>query len=365
MVLDDEASVPKIVDQLREGQVVLVVADNGPERGGHLIAAAESVRTDTINFMAREGRGLICLGLQADRCDSLGLDLIPGRGDRAGRAFTVSIEAREGVTTGISAADRARTIAVAADPEAVPSDLCRPGHVFPLRAREGGVLVRAGKAEAGVDFLRLASMTPAAVICEVIGDDGRLAEGPELQRFRRKHSLRAISVDSLIAHRLRGESLLERGADGITETPFGEFRTVAYRSRLDGSSHLALCRGDLGEPDSVLARVQTVCDAGGLEHVLTCGCNERLQRALERIALEGVGVAVLLSPNSDQTAIAGLDFGIGAQILADLGLGSIKLLTESPKEIPGLEGFGLAITSQIPLASGMRPEAVDPAGRGV
>jgi 3,4-dihydroxy 2-butanone 4-phosphate synthase/GTP cyclohydrolase II len=371
-------SVPEAVDEIRAGRIVVVVDDEDRENEGDLTIAAEKVTPEIINFMATHGRGLICLALTAERCDHLRLPLIsPQNTSNFGTAFCESIDAREGVTTGISAADRTRTILAAIDPATRPADLARPGHVFPLRAREGGVLVRAGQTEASVDLARSAGLVPAGVICEIMNPDGTMARVPELEEFCRHHGLKMISVAEMIRYRLKHERYIHRLAEGCIETEFGEFRTVAYSSEMNPEIHLALIRGEPSGHEGVLVRMHSHCVYGDVFASTFCDCHKLVRESLRRIAEEGTGVLVYLHQTGpgfrvekdDQGASRmvshGRDFmhyagaagqrqlqhehGIGAQILSDLGLHTIRLLTNHPRKIVALEGFGIEIVEQVPV----------------
>jgi 3,4-dihydroxy 2-butanone 4-phosphate synthase / GTP cyclohydrolase II len=355
-----------------------VVDDEDRENEGDLTIAAEKVTPEIINFMATHGRGLICLALTAERCDHLRLPLIsPQNTSNFGTAFCESIDALEGVTTGISAADRTRTILAAIDPATRPADLARPGHVFPLRAREGGVLVRAGQTEASVDLARSAGLVPAGVICEIMNPDGTMARVPELEEFCRHHGLKMISVAELIRYRLKHERYIHRRAEGCIETEFGEFRTVAYSSEMNPEIHLALIRGEPAEHENVLVRMHSHCVYGDVFASTFCDCHKLVRDSLRRIAEEGMGVLVYLhqtgpgfrlekdEQGASRMVSHGRDFmhyagaagqrqlqhehGIGAQILSDLGLHTIRLLTNHPRKIVALEGFGIEIVEQVPV----------------
>ena len=376
-------SVQEGIEEIRAGRILVVVDDEDRENEGDLTIAAEKVTPEIINFMATHGRGLICLTLTAERCDYLRLPLMsPTNTSNFGTAFCESIDARDGVTTGISAGDRTRTILKAIDPECRPADLARPGHIFPLRAREGGVLVRAGQTEAGVDLARLAGLTPAGVICEIMNDDGTMARVPELRDFCARHGLKMISVADLIRYRMKHEKFIRRAAEGCVETEFGEFRTVAYTSDLNPEFHLALVRGDLEGQEEVLVRMHSRCLYGDVFGSQSCDCNRVLRESLRTIAETGRGVLVYLHETGpgfriDRTPLGGArmvshsrefwhyqgeagqrqlqhEHGIGAQILSDLGLHTIRLLTNHPRKIVALEGFGIEIVDQIPLSDGSR-----------
>jgi 3,4-dihydroxy 2-butanone 4-phosphate synthase/GTP cyclohydrolase II len=352
------ASIPEAIEEIRAGRMLVVVDDEDRENEGDLTMAAEFITPEAINFMAVHGRGLICLALTPERCDTLHLPLIsPMNTSRFGTAFCESIDAAEGVTTGISAADRAHTIRTAISPNCRPRDLARPGHVFPLRAREGGVLVRAGQTEAAVDLARLAKLGPGGVICEIMNEDGTMARVPQLQKFCERHGLKMISVASLIRHRHRTERFLQRRGEGCLRTEFGDFKTITFVSSIDGEQHIALVRGDIAGRENVLVRMHARCVAGDVFGSTECDCHATLQASLERIAEEGRGVLVYLhetglgerkhSPRADQRPIQ--ESGIGAQILADLGLTTIRLLTNHPRKVVGLDAFGIEITDSAPL----------------
>ncbi|HEU4326800.1 MAG TPA: bifunctional 3,4-dihydroxy-2-butanone-4-phosphate synthase/GTP cyclohydrolase II [Roseiflexaceae bacterium] len=377
------ASVEEALRDYAAGRMVIIVDDEDRENEGDLACAAEFVTPEAIAFMAREGRGLICLAMTGAQIDRLELPLMVGANtSRFGTNFTVSIEAASGVTTGISAADRARTVQVAIDPASGPADLARPGHVFPLRAVDGGVLVRAGQTEASVDLARLAGLNPAGVICEIMNDDGTMARMPELERFAERHGLKIVSVAQIIAHRRRGERLVERAGEATLPTRHGVFRAFSYTSAYDPAGAVALVMGDPTVVDVPLVRVHSECLTGDVFGSLRCDCRDQLEQALARIAAEGCGVVLYLRQEGRGIGIhnklrayalqeQGLDtveanerlgfpadlrdYGIGAQILADLGLRSIRLLTNNPKKIIGLEGHGLAVVEQVPLQAAATP----------
>jgi 3,4-dihydroxy 2-butanone 4-phosphate synthase / GTP cyclohydrolase II len=372
------ASVAEAIDDIRAGRQIVVVDDEDRENEGDLTIAAEKVTPEIINFMATHGRGLICLTLTPERCDYLRLPLMsPTNTSNFGTAFCESIDAREGVSTGISAADRWKTILKAIDPDCRPSDLARPGHIFPLRSREGGVLVRAGQTEASVDLARLAGLTPAGVICEIMNEDGTMARVPQLHDFCERFGLKMISVAELIRYRLKHEKFIRRAAEGCVETEFGEFRTVAYTSDINPEYHLALVRGDVYGQEKVLVRMHSRCVYGDVFGATNCDCSRLVRESLRQIAEEGRGVLVYLhetgpgfriekSPLGEaRMASHGREFmhlqgeagqrqlqhehGLGAQILSDLGLHTIRLLTNHPRKIVALEGFGIEVVDQIPV----------------
>ncbi len=371
-------SVPEAVDDIRAGRILVVVDDEDRENEGDLTIAAEKVTPEIINFMATHGRGLICLSLNAERCDFLRLPLMsPTNTSNFGTAFCESIDAREGVTTGISAADRTRTILTAIDPACRPADLARPGHVFPLRAQEGGVLVRAGQTEASVDLARMAGLSPSGVICEIMNEDGTMARVPQLEEFCARHGVEMISVAEIIRYRLKHEKFVRRAAEGCIETEFGEFRTVAYTTDLNPEYHLALVLGEVAGREGVLVRMHSRCLYGDVFGSTGCDCSRLVRNSLRAIAEEGSGVLVYLHESGpgfriDRERVGaprvvshGRDFmhykgeagqrqlqhehGIGAQILSDLGLHTIRLLTNHPRKIVALEGFGIEIVDQLPV----------------
>jgi 3,4-dihydroxy 2-butanone 4-phosphate synthase/GTP cyclohydrolase II len=365
-------SVPEALEEIRAGRILVVVDDEDRENEGDLTIAAEKVTTEIINFMATQGRGLVCLALTAERCDYLRLPLMSSTNtSNFGTAFCESIDARDGVTTGISAADRTRTILQAIDPECRPADLARPGHMFPLRAREGGVLVRAGQTEASVDLARLAGLNPSGVICEIMNEDGTMARVPHLEEFCARHDLKMLSVAELIRYRLKHERFIRRVAEGCIQTEFGEFRTIAYTSDLNPETHVALVRGDIAGKERVLVRMHSRCMFGDVFASTSCDCARLVRHSMQAIADAGEGVLVYLhgtgpgfqivregydaprltSHHKAAAAASHLqhEHGIGAQILSDLGLHTIRLLTNHPRKIVALEGFGIEIVEQMPV----------------
>ena len=376
------AEVAEAVAEIRAGRMVIVVDDEDRENEGDLTLAAEFVTPEAINFMAKYGRGLICLTLTEERADYLRLGpMTQENTSRFGTAFTESIEAREGVTTGISAADRAHTIKVAIDPESTANDLARPGHVFPLRARKGGVLVRAGQTEASVDLARMAGLISAGVICEIMNDDGSMARVPDLVKFCEEHGLKMVTVADLIRYRLQNERYIHRVAESLMPTEHGEFRMIAYESEVDGGeSHVALVYGDVSGDQPVAVRVHTHCLAGDVFSTTLCDCRAVVDNSLRMIAEAGRGALIYLHNGTkgfgidrgitpsrvvfhrEQRAREGHDdrtqrtlrqVGLGGQILSDLGIHKIRLLTNTPTHVPALQGFGIEIVEQVAVSLGV------------
>ena len=371
------ASVEEAIAEIKAGRMVVVVDSPDRENEGDLTIAADHVSPEAINFMAKHARGLICLALEEGRCDELGLDPMTNHNEAPLRtAFTVSVEARTGVSTGISAADRSHTIKVAIDPDAKPGDLVQPGHVFPLRARGYGVLERMGQTEAAVDLARLAGLTPAGVICEIMNDDGTMARVPDLTTYCQHHGLKMITVSDLVAYRRRTERLVERIAIADMPTKYGPFSAFGYRSVIDGQQHVALVCGDVDGAKDVLVRVHSECLTGDVFGSFRCDCGEQLDRAMSQIAQEGTGVLLYLAQEGrgigllnklrayelqeqgydtvDANVHLGFpvdsrDYSVGYQILADLGLTSIRVLTNNPRKLEGLDGYGLTVTEQLPI----------------
>ncbi|MGI8988271.1 MAG: 3,4-dihydroxy-2-butanone-4-phosphate synthase [Bryobacteraceae bacterium] len=364
--------IPEAIEEIRAGRMLIVVDDEDRENEGDLTIAADAVTPEIVNFMATHGRGLICLALTAERCDALRLPLMsPHNTSNFGTAFCESIDAKAGVTTGISAADRTNTILAAIDPAAQPEDLARPGHVFPLRAKDGGVLLRAGQTEASVDLARLAGRAPAGVICEIMNEDGTMARVRQLEEFCRRHDLKMASVADLIRYRLRHERYIHRRGEGGIQTEFGEFRTIVYASDVEPESHLALVRGEVAGREGVLVRMHSHCVYGDVFGSTRCDCRAMVRESLRKIAAEGAGVLVYLhqtGPGLRHEGDAGRngasgtletlgttqlqhEYGIGAQILSDLGLHTIRLLTNHPRKVVALEGFDIEIVEQVPVTN--------------
>ncbi len=369
------------IEEFRQGRMVVLVDDEDRENEGDLAMAAERVTPDAINFMAKHGRGLVCLALAEERCDALSLTPMSPRNTAAlGTAFCESVDARRGITTGISAADRATTILTALDPATRPEDLARPGHVFPLRARRGGVLVRAGQTEASVDLARIAGIEPAGVICEIMNDDGTMARLAQLVEFCRRHGLGLVTIADLIRYRMAHERFVQRMAETLLPTRFGEFRMIAYRSAIDREVHVALVRGQLEGDPPPLVRVHSHCLTGDAFSSTACDCREIIERSLEAIATEGRGAFLYLHHTGrgfriDQNPfqpgelprivyhrrgqldndlsrqrLVQRESGVGAQILIDLGLRAIRVLTNHPRKVVALEAYGLRIVDQVPIS---------------
>jgi 3,4-dihydroxy 2-butanone 4-phosphate synthase/GTP cyclohydrolase II len=380
------AIIEEAIEEYRQGRFVVIIDDELRENEGDLTLPAEHVTPEAINFMARYGRGLICVPMTGERIDQLRIPMMAGRNESGfGTAFTVSVEARRGVTTGISAADRAHTVRVLIDPNAKPDDIVMPGHTFPLRARDGGVLVRAGQTEATIDLCKLAGLYPAGVCCEIMRADGTMARLPHLKRFASRHNLKIISVNELIRYRLRKDKLVERVTETTLPLPLGSFRVIAYRSVIDPDEHVALVIGDISTPEPVLVRVHSQCVTGDVFGSLRCDCGAQLEESLKRIAKEGRGVVVYmrqegrgiglhnklrayaLQDNGMDTVEANQalgfpadrrDYGIGMQILVDLGVHEMRLLTNNPAKRAGLEGYGLKVVERLPIITEPNPHNV-------
>jgi 3,4-dihydroxy 2-butanone 4-phosphate synthase / GTP cyclohydrolase II len=373
------ASVEEAVDEIRQGRMIVLVDDEDRENEGDLTMAAEKISPEAINFMAKYGRGLICLTLTEQRCDELHLPLMsPINTSVHGTAFTEAIDAKVGVSTGISASDRAITILTAIDPKTKPQDLARPGHMFPLRARSGGVLVRAGQTEASVDLSRIAGLNPSGVICEIMNEDGTMARVPQLMEFCKEHDIKMLTVADLIRYRMQHERYVRRVAEAVLPTRHGDFRMIAYASDVDHDQHIALVRGDLEGAEPALVRVHSHCLTGDVFGSRACDCSELVARSLAAIAKEDRGVFLYLhhtgrgfsvETSAEAGALPQIHFhsrgqldreparlrmvqhesGIGAQILIDLGLKDIRVLTNHPKKVVALEGYGIRIADQVPL----------------
>jgi 3,4-dihydroxy 2-butanone 4-phosphate synthase/GTP cyclohydrolase II len=370
-------TIEEAIQELRQGRMIILVDDEGRENEGDLTMAAEFVTPEAINFMAKYGRGLICLSLDPGIADRLDLPLmVRDNTSQFGTGFTVSIEAKRGVTTGISAADRAVTIRTAIAEDTKPEDLARPGHVFPLRAREGGVLVRTGQTEGSVDLCRMAGLRPGAVICEVMNDDGTMSRRPQLEAFAREHGLKICTIADIIAYRMRNEILVREAVRAKMPTPYGDFELIGFENDVDRKEHVALVKGDITPDEPVLVRVHSECLTGDVFHSARCDCGDQLHRAMEMIEEEGKGVIVYmrqegrgiglinklkayhLQENGRDTVEANVelgfapdlrDYGLGAQILVALGVRKMRMMTNNPKKIIGLEGYGLEVVERVPI----------------
>ena len=373
------SSIEAVIEDIRAGKMIILVDDEDRENEGDLYMAAEKVNAEGINFMATYGRGLICLTLNGELTDKLGLPMMVSNNTSPyGTGFTISIEARTGVSTGISAADRARTVQVAVDPNAKPQDLVSPGHIFPLRAKDGGVLVRAGQTEGSVDLSRLAGLIPAGVICEVMNEDGTMARMNDLEKFSEKHNLKIATIADLVAYRLREDTLVQREVEARVPTEHaGEFKAVVYSNSVDHLDHLALVKGDISKAERVLVRVHSECLTGDVFGSSRCDCGLQLNAAMKMIDQEGCGIVLYMRQEGrgiglvnklkayclqddegvdtvEANHLLGFksdlrDYGIGAQILRDLGVKKMAILTNNPKKIVGLEGYGIEVVERLPL----------------
>ncbi|WP_434512428.1 bifunctional 3,4-dihydroxy-2-butanone-4-phosphate synthase/GTP cyclohydrolase II [Desulfitobacterium sp. AusDCA] len=376
-------TVEEAIEEIKQGRMIVVVDDEDRENEGDLVLAAEKVTPEAINFMVKHARGLVCVPMTGERLSALKLDqMVAHNSDPKGTAFTVSVDS-ETSTTGISAFERAETVAVLVNPNSNPENLHQPGHIFPLRAREGGVLVRAGHTEGAVDLARLAGLEPAGVICEIMNDDGTMARVPELMKFVEKHGLKIVTIEELIRYRRRTEILVERVQTVQLPTDYGEFQAAGYRSLLDGQEHIALVKGNVNDGEPVLVRVHSECLTGDVFHSRRCDCGDQLSAAMNEIEAEGRGVflymrqegrgigllnklkAYKLQEEGKDTVEANIalgfppdlrDYGVGAQILADLGIKKVRLITNNPRKIVGLEGYGLEVVERVPLEMPLKKE---------
>jgi len=380
------SNIKDALEDLRQGKMIILVDDEDRENEGDLTMAAEKVTPEAINFMSKYGRGLICLSLHPDIVERLKLPLmVQDNQSRFQTAFTVSIEAKNGVTTGISAADRAHTILTAVADDVQPDDLVQPGHIFPLRSRRGGVLFRTGQTEGSVDLARLAGLKPAGVICEIMNEDGTMSRRPDLDQFAKEHGLRIVTVADIIAYRMRNESFVHKEAETVLPTPSGEFKAIAFINELDNSEHLALVKGEIEPDKDILVRVHSECLTGDVFGSYRCDCGDQLQKSLKMIDQEGLGVVVYLRQEGRGIGFANKlkayalqekgfdtveaneelgfkpdlrDYGVGAQILVELGVRRMRLMTNNPKKMVGLDGYGLTVTARVPIEIPPRPENV-------
>ncbi|NDY70522.1 bifunctional 3,4-dihydroxy-2-butanone-4-phosphate synthase/GTP cyclohydrolase II [Desulfobacter hydrogenophilus] len=377
-------TIKQAIEDIKKGKMVILVDDEDRENEGDLTMAAEAVTPETINFMATYGRGLICLSLDSSIADKLDLPMmVEHNTSQYGTGFTVSIEAKQGVTTGISAADRATTILTAVDDETGPQDIARPGHIFPLRARDGGVMARIGQTEGSVDLARLAGLKPAGVICEIMDDDGTMARMPSLEKFAKKHGIGICTVADLVTYRLKTESFVKRAAETVIPTRVGgEFKIIAYENDLDNLTHIALVKGEIDPEKEILVRVHSECMTGDIFSSLRCDCQDQLRKAMEMVDEEGSGVILYLRQEGRGIGLVnklkayeyqrqGLDtvqaneklgfsadlrdYGVGAQMLVDLGVRKMRLLTNNPKKMVGLQGYGLSVVEQVPIEVAPNP----------